>query len=286
MKSSGFCQNVSKRDVGAFRAEIYQCYELYGRDFAWRKTSDPYHIVVSEIMLQQTQTQHVEGKYELFISEFPDFDSLAAASLHHILSIWQGLGYNRRAQALQKIARQVSCELSGQLPDEPAMLETFPGIGPATACSIAAFAFNKATIFIETNIRAVFLHHFFASEHNVLDKQISPLVKQTLDVDSPRIWYYALMDYGAMLKKRYGNPNKRSAHYMVQSKFEGSDRQIRGAIIRILTCVVFPKEQTALKMLSEDKCIRAAFSRSKHILAQMEKEGMVQRDKDHIFLPT
>ena len=226
---------LSKVDSASFQEFIWDFYSVNKRQFAWRNVDDPYLVVVSEIMLQQTQTYRVEPKFDLWIGEFPDFASLAQASLRDVLSIWQGLGYNRRAMALQKIAQRVMDQYNGQLPDNPAILETFSAIGPATAASICAFAFNQSMVFIETNIRTVFIHTFFKNRPEVADKEIYPLVEQTLDLSNPRDWYYALMDYGVALKKQLPNPNRKSKHYTKQSRFDGSDRQIRGMILRELT---------------------------------------------------
>jgi A/G-specific adenine glycosylase len=213
---------------------IWDYYQHNRRDFSWRATDNPYHIVVSEIMLQQTQTYRVAPKYELFIKAFPDFTTLAQAPLQNLLAAWHGLGYNRRALALQKTAQKVVQEYNGLLPNDPETLVTFPGIGKATAASICAFAFNKPTIFIETNIRAVYIHTFFPHRDDVHDKEILPLVQATVDHSNAREWYYALMDYGVMLKKKYKNPSRKSSHHTQQSAFEGSDRQIRGMILKIL----------------------------------------------------
>jgi A/G-specific adenine glycosylase len=148
--------------------------------------------------------------------------------------VWKGLGYNRRALYLQKSAQKIVDEFNAKVPNDPTVLVTFPGIGKATAASICAFAFNSPTVFIETNIRAVFIDSFFKGVDEVNDSQLMPLIAQTVDQENPREWYYALMDYGVHLKKLCPNPNKKSAHYTVQSKFEGSNRQIRGAILRLL----------------------------------------------------
>ncbi len=225
---------VTCEGITAFAQTIYDYYKHHGRIFAWRNIQNPYYVVVSEIMLQQTQTHRTREKYEQFISTFVTVQSLATASLKDVLAAWQGLGYNRRAQSLHLFAQRVVAEFGGRIPDDPLVLVTFKGIGPATASSICAFAFNKPTVFIETNIRTVFIHCFFKNKAKVTDAEILPLVEQTLDRKQPCSWYYALMDYGVMLKKLYGNPNKKSAHYAVQSKFEGSNRQIRGAILKLL----------------------------------------------------
>lgn len=226
---------LEEEAVYLFREEIWHFYGKHGRSFAWRDAQDPYHVFISEVMLQQTQTHRVVDKFVAFLQAFPSFQHLAAAPLRDVLVLWQGLGYNRRARALHESARLVVAQHGGVLPTEEILLDALPGIGPATAASIAAFAFQKPTVFIETNIRAVFIALFFSALQQVPDKNLFPLVAQTIDVDDPRHWYYALMDYGVMLKKRFSNPSRQSKHYTQQSCFEGSERQIRGMIIRYLT---------------------------------------------------
>ncbi len=220
--------------VSQFREIIREYYQTNRREMAWRDTADPYAIFVSEVMLQQTQVARVTTKYPEFMAAFPDFPSLAAAPLEDVLRVWQGMGYNRRAKMLRDAACQVMSQFNGQLPQTPEKLVILPGIGPATAASIAAFAYNAPVVFIETNIRRVFIHFFFPAEEKVHDDQILPLVRQTLDETNPRDWYYALMDYGASLKRMVQNPNRRSHGYTMQAAFAGSDRQIRGKILRYL----------------------------------------------------
>lgn len=226
---------LTPQGIEFFQQHIWDFFAQNERVFSWRQTHTPYHIVVSEVMLQQTQTDRVKTKFEQFIAVFPDFASLAAASVADVTREWQGLGYNRRGLYLRALAQRVVQEFDGMLPADEKILATMPGIGPATAASICAFAFNMPTVFIETNIRTVFITLFFRDYEAVTDKQIRPLVAQTVPHDTPRLWYYALMDYGVMLKKSIGNASQRSAHYKKQSKFIGSDRQIRGGIIRTLS---------------------------------------------------
>ena len=221
--------------IAEFRAIIYRHFREHPRELPWRNTRNPYHVVVSEIMLQQTQVERVREKYGEFIAAFPDFPALARAPLREILLRWQGLGYNRRAVALRSIAQRVVEEFDGKLPSSPEVLATFPGIGSATAASIAVFAFSAPSAFIETNIRRVFIHFFFQGREHVKDREIIPLVEETLDRSDPRTWYCALMDYGVMLKKTHPNPNRKSAHYRRQAPFAGSNRQLRGLILRALT---------------------------------------------------
>ena len=264
------CNDSSGQGISEFQQMVLTYYDRHGRDMPWRNTRNPYHILVSEIMLQQTQVERVMKKFPEFIRAFPDFTSLASASLADILAVWQGMGYNRRAVALQKCAIRIITEYQGDLPDNGEILATFPGIGRATAASIAAFAFDLPVVFIETNIRRVFIHFFFLPSQTVGDDKIYPLVEQTLYRENPRIWYWALMDLGAALKKTCINPNRRSAHYSRQSPFEGSDRRIRGIILKILLKEHVLEEEEFFIRLSEDQC------RVTRILRALESEGFIQ----------
>jgi A/G-specific adenine glycosylase len=231
---------LTTKEIKAFQGEIYSYYRLHCRDFPWRRTTNPYHIVVSEIMLQQTQVERVHGKYLEFIHAFPDFASLSKAFQKDVLALWQGLGYNRRALALKRLAENVVSMHGGTLPRDVEALSSLPGIGKTTAGAILAFAFNFPSVFIETNIRRVFIHEFFDGEDDVKDTEILPLVEAMVDRENPREWYWALMDYGSMLKKNVENPNRRSAHYTRQTPFEGSDRRIRGLVLKRL--LNFPRK--------------------------------------------
>jgi len=225
---------LTPREIAKFRKTIYRYYNAHGRDLPWRRTRDPYCILVSEIMLQQTQVERVLQKYPLFVARFPDFKMLADAPLRDVLAAWQGMGYNRRATALKRIAEIVTQERDGNLCADLESLTTLPGIGYNTACAIMAFAFSEPVVFIETNIRTVFTHFFFPDSNEVRDNEIIALAGETVDRANPHAWYSALMDYGTMLKKKYGSINPRSAHYQKQSPFKGSDRQIRGMILKHL----------------------------------------------------
>ena len=186
-------------------------------------------------MLQQTQVERVLPKYQAFLKRWPNVKHLAEASLGEVLTEWQGLGYNRRAKMLHQCAQTVVEEYGGKFPQSYEALKALPGIGPYTAGAIMAFAYNQAVPIIETNIRTVYLHHFFPSQTDVADTEIMCLIESTLDQQNPREWYWALMDYGSHLKKTVGNQNNRSKSYTKQSTFRGSDREIRGAIIRALS---------------------------------------------------
>lgn len=269
---------LSKKEINTFKTVIYDYYKIFGRPFSWRNTTNPYHIFVSEVMLQQTQTTRVRTKYEEFIALFPDFKTLANAPLYELLKAWQGLGYNRRALNLQKSAQIISEKYQGIVPSTPEELITLPGIGPATAASIAAFAYNKPTVFVETNIRVVFIHFFLNKKEKISDKEILSLVEQTLDKKNPRIWYYALMDYGVMLKAQGINPINKSKHYKKQSKFQGSDRQIRGAILKLLIKHQTIKNNEIITLL--EKQLKATPERINKALNELTKENFIKKQKD------
>lgn len=264
-------KTLSPRSVRRFQEIIYLHYRKNPRDLPWRKRRNPYRILVSEIMLQQTQVERVLEKYPTFIKAFPDFASLAKAPLHEILRVWQGMGYNRRAIALKRIAEIVTKDIRGKLPSSEDELLRLPGIGKYSAPAILAFAFDRPTVFIETNIRRVFIHFFFRDRDEVKDLEIFPLVEKTLDHIHPRQWYYALMDYGVMLRKERENPNRRSAHYKKQSAFQGSDRQLRGLILKLLVKKPDITESVITGGLEADP------ERIGKNLAALQKEGFIRK---------
>lgn len=263
--------------ITAFKEFIWNFYEQNKRDFAWRHVENPYYVLVSEIMLQQTQTHRVITKYEEFIAAFPTFESLATSSLRDVLSVWQGLGYYRRARFLHQLAQIVVNEYGGVLPQDLKTLETLPGIGPGTAGSIGAFAFNCPTVFIETNIRTVFIHSFFQDKVGVTDKELLPLIAATVDHDNPKEWYYALMDYGVWCKQRQVNPSRKSAHYTKQSKFEGSDRQIRAKILKLITTKETISHQDILSIIDGD------IDRVEKIIDKLVAEDFIQKKINGIY---
>jgi A/G-specific adenine glycosylase len=264
-------EGTSTKAIGIFRRIILDHHKRHRRSLPWRKTRNPYRIVVSEIMLQQTQVERVMDKYSLLIKTFPDFSSLATVPLPEILAVWQGLGYNRRAIALKRIAQTVMTDFHGKLPSSKEELLRLPGIGDYTASAILAFAFDQPTVFIETNIRRVFIHFFFGDRASVSDADILPLVSETLPRNDPREWYYALMDYGSMLGKKMANPNRRSAHYSRQSRFQGSDRQVRGMILKtMLEKKELSKKELIAKLGLDPK-------RVEDNLASLVKEGFLKK---------
>lgn len=225
-------------DKRLFLETLRDFYAQHGRDLPWRipepnGSFNPYKIIVSELMLQQTQVIRVIPKYYDFLERFPTVQILAQSDLGDVLRAWQGLGYNRRAKFLHGAAK-IICEL-GRFPDTFPGLVQLPGIGANTAGAILAYAYNQPALFVETNVRTVYIHHFFADESDISDKTILSLLEQTLDREHPREFYWALMDYGSHLKASVGNLSKASKHYAKQSQFSGSRRQVRGQIIRLLS---------------------------------------------------
>ena|SRR5438445_846811 len=267
-------------NIAAFREFIWNFYEQNKRDFAWRNIDNPYYVVVSELMLQQTQTHRVINKYEEFIAAFPTFKSLATSSLRDVLNVWQGLGYYRRARYLHQLAQIVVNEYGGILPQDTKILQTLPGVGPGTAGSIGAFAFNQPTVFIETNIRTVFIHCFFRDKIDVTDKELLPLIAASVDYDNPREWYYALMDYGVWCKSQQTNPSRKSAHYIKQSKFEGSDRQIRAKILKLVA------EQETVTHYDIIRIIDKDHDRVEKIIHKLISEDFIKKAINGIYSVT
>jgi A/G-specific adenine glycosylase len=262
---------LNPSQVRAFRRKVLDRYARQGRDLPWRKLVTPYRVLVSEIMLQQTQVERVIGRYREFLAVFPDLPALAKAPTAKLLKLWSGMGYNRRALALKALAQKVVADHGGRLPSDPELLRKLPGIGPYTAGAIAAFAFNRPVIFMDTNIRRVFIHEFFRDREGVRDDELLPLLEQTLPRKDSRTWYNALMDHGTMLKREHGNPNRRSAHYSRQSRFEGSNRQVRGAILKALVKKA-PLSGARIVALTGMDAERVRMN-----LVQMEKEGFIKK---------
>jgi A/G-specific adenine glycosylase len=208
--------------------------ELY-RVMPWREDTRPYYVLVSELMLQQTQVDRVIPKFHAFIARYPDEAVLAAAPLSEVLGLWSGLGYNRRAKYLHDTAKIITNNLQGEFPTEYEPLLELSGVGPNTAGAILAYAFNKPAVFIETNVRTVYFYHFFTDGEKVSDAELKELVNKTIDVEHAREFYWALMDYGTYLKKQGVGAIRQSLHYKKQSALKGSVREVRGLIIKRLT---------------------------------------------------
>lgn len=273
---------VSEKRLAAFRETVWERgRELY-RDLPWRDTDDPYAIMLSEVMLQQTQVSRVQGRWEEWLDAFPTPAALAAAPVPPVLELWQGMGYNRRALNLKRACEAIVERFDGQVPCGRDELLSLPGIGPATAAGVRAFAFRQPGVYLETNVRTVFIHELFPGQDGVSDKELSVLVEATCP-QGPEVreWYYALLDYGAHLKKTLPNPSRRSKHHNKQSKFEGSHRQKRAYLLRrVLEAPADANALAADLSAFERKAGRDAVAVEDvaTILRELEGEGFVVRD--------
>lgn len=254
-----------------FQEIIWQMGRDLYRNMPWRQDTRPYYVLVSEIMLQQTQVDRVIPKFEAFIAAFPDVSSLATASLSEVLTLWSGLGYNRRAKFLHEAARKIEAEFDGHFPDTVELLLSLPGVGVNTAGAILAYSFNAPSVFIETNVRTVYFYHYFEDDVTVTDKQLRELVEATIDTEHPREWYWALMDYGTYLKKQGAGRNNKSRHYKKQSALKGSIREVRGQILKELAA--------SDKGLAALRDAVTADERFDTALAGLRKDGLV--DETH-----
>lgn len=263
-------------DKAEFQELIWQKgRELY-RDMPWRQDTRPYYVLVSELMLQQTQVDRVIPKFNAFIAAFPDEKSLAKASLADVLRQWQGLGYNRRAKFLLGSAKKIMDEYGGTFPQTKDELMSLPGVGPNTAGAIAAYSFNQPVVFIETNIRTVYFHHFFEDGEKVTDAELTQLLNETLDIEHPRQFYQALMDYGSSLKRQGLGRLNQSKHYKKQSALKGSVREVRGQIIKLLSTSDMQASQLEEQLKTDDRFEPA--------LEGLLRDGLVSRTNQHFHL--
>jgi A/G-specific adenine glycosylase len=238
---------MAQSKINQFRRLVWAHYKKQGRhDLPWRKTHDPYRILVSEIMLQQTQVKRVIPFYTEFTRRFPSAHALAQAPLADVLKVWQGLGYNRRAKMLWQAAAHIQDAKTIEV------LEQLPGVGPYTARAVAAFAYNQGVTFVETNIRTVVMHHFFPTKRNVRDAEVLKILEKAYPKGRAREWHYALMDYGSFLKQSGVRLNTKSKHYTKQSVFRGSLREARGAILRELARGA-SSERRLMGLLGDDR---------------------------------
>jgi len=220
-------------------------------------------------MLQQTQVSRVIDSYLSWNRRFPDIETLAKAPFRDVLGEWAGLGYSRRAKYLQDIAQAL---VGASLPMTIEELVAFKGIGVNTAGAILAYYNNLPAVFIETNVRTVLFHHFFEDQESVDDRELYELIGRRIDTKNPRSWYWAIMDYGAYLKRSIRN-NSMSRHYTKQSVFEGSDRQLRSYLLKRL--IIGPcTEKEALYFVGSKL----------FIIEGLQKDGMIDYSDGIIVL--
>ncbi len=245
-----------------FAREVLEWYQVHGRHtLPWRKSITPYKILVSEIMLQQTQVVRVLPKYELWMKKYPTLISLSQASLQEILVLWQGLGYQRRARALLTIAKTQT-----KLPKSYQELLALPGIGEYTASAMMAFAYNTFEHMLETNIRTALVERFHNKKSAITDEVLKKDLKILIELPEvkkcgAREWYCALMDYGAYLKAGGISHNTKIAGYKKQTAYEGSFRKLRAETLFAIT---------HNKALPID-------ARVPMVLTELKKEGFIKR---------
>lgn len=248
-------------DVKKMKRTVWRHYREHGRHcLPWRHTQDPYKILISEVMLQQTQVSRVLQKYTVFLTQFPTVEHLARASLKDVLTLWSGLGYNRRAKFLHELATIIIKEHAGKLPKSIDSLRLLPGVGEYTAGAVCVFAHRHPVPLVETNIKTVFIHHLFQDAKVVHEMEIKKLAECLIEKKRPHEWHWALMDYGAHLKAEGVRTNPKNFGYKKQKAFKGSNREVRGALVRavsqdgpmslqkILTRTGFEKERVVLQL--------------------------------------
>lgn len=266
---------LADTQIADFQEVVWGYFRAHPRTMPWRDEPNAYNVLVSELMLQQTQVPRVIPKFEQFMTRFPDIQALAQTPLSDVLIAWNGLGYNRRAKFLHETAKKVVAEYDGKIPDTLSELIILPGIGPNTAGAILAYAYDQPVVFIETNVRTVLFHHFFTEDDaKVLDKELAEIAEQVLDRDHPREWYWALMDYGAYLKRTAGGRLDSSKHYRKQSPLGGSLREMRGRILKALTTGQMSQQMLQKAVEADDRFAPA--------LESLVREGMIAQ-KDNVI---
>ncbi len=247
-------QKRIQKDDEMFLQHVFLHYVSYGRhDLPWRKTITPYRILISEVMLQQTQVGRVLEKFVLWMKRYPTLTALRNASLREVLILWQGLGYQRRAKALLAIA-----SIYKTLPKTHSALCELPGVGKYTASALCAFAYNEFTYpVLETNIRTALIEYFHEDKETVHDGLLLDDLTRLTQYEQvkrygARDFYYALMDYGAHLKREGISHNKKSAHHRTATTYKGSKRELRAKVLFAITKQhQLPKDERVNEVLEE-----------------------------------
>lgn len=269
--------SIKPQDIADFQHTVWDFYRRHQRVMPWRTEPTPYYVLVSEMMLQQTQVTRVLAKFPSFIRHFPTVNDLAAAKLSDVIAAWSGLGYNRRAKFLWESAQKIVRDFGGEVPKNQTDLTQLPGIGQNTAGAILAYAYNEPTVFIETNIRSVYIYHFFAMTSDLVsDAELRSVIAATVPAESPRQWYWALMDYGTHLKATVGGQLHRVKQYTPQSAFEGSRRQVRGQVLKELLAHHELSEHELAGLILDD--------RLPEVCAALLAEGLISRRGQRLHL--
>lgn len=264
---------TDKKQIALFQKQILVWFAKNKRDLPWRYSRDPYTILISEIMLQQTQVARVIPKFNAWMKKFPTLKSLAEASTRDVLFFWSGLGYNRRALYLHKLAKEVVKNNNSVFSQEESVLIQLPGIGKYTARAILCFAFDKQIAVVDTNVRKVILTRF--PEVTDSPKEIQEVADMLLPKGKAYEWNQALMDYASAVLK------KEKIAIPKQSAFKDSDRYYRGQILRML--LIAP--ETMNNLLKKFKNSNINKERLKKIIVQLQKEGMLLLEKNTVKLP-
>ncbi len=272
-------ESSQQRFCRAVRSYYARC----GRHFPWRETRDPYAILVSEIMLQQTQTSRVNERFSVFLRRFPDVTALAHASQSEVIQAWEGLGYYRRARNLHRAAQAVVQHHNGAIPCSFEELRSLPGIGAYTAAAVGAFAFDRGVAMIETNIRSVYLYVFWKGEHGVRDSDILKLVETTMPSRNVREWFYGLMDLGVELKRIVPTINHASHHHTKQSPFKGSDRQVAAYVLRLIVAEKSVATRWSIVKAVTSKFAEATREQVDRALTRLTREGLVVQTGRGLF---
>jgi A/G-specific adenine glycosylase len=287
-------QPLSPTQIKHFQKKILTWYEEHQRDLPWRKTRDPYHILVSEIMLQQTQVTRVIPKFEAWLSMLPTVKELAVAPTVTVLTLWSGLGYNRRALNLKKTAQIISEKYDGRFPQNEKALMALPGIGIYTARAVLCFAFDQQVAVVDTNVKKVILTQLFRSfpeeirlgdgsstqnDLKIDEKMIMTIAEQILPHGKAYEWNQALMDYSSTVLK------KEKIHIPKQSKFIGSRRYYRGRVLKVLL------EKKSVPIEELGSLIKNGFAAHdqewlEKLLGELINEGFIVNEKNSIRLMT
>ncbi len=263
---------LSTSRIREFQLFLFQWWKGNKRDFPWRETRDPYHIMVAEFMLQQTQAERVVPKYLVFLDAFPTMADLAEAGTREVLRVWSGLGYNRRALWLQEACKKIL--LMGGFPRSPQELRMLKGIGPYTSRSILIFAFNMDLAAVDTNIRRILIHEGFATKTST-HKELFQIAERLVPTGRSRDWHNALMDYGALevTSRSTGIKSKNS-----QSRFRGSVREARGVLLKcaVENGFIEPGQMVKEKGLSEEAVDKA--------IESLSREGLLFEERGKLFL--
>lgn len=269
---------LAPEKVRQLRHMIFRWWKDNRRDLPWRHTRDPYKILVSEVMLQQTQVSRVLPKYEEFLRTFPTVSSLAAASPAAVLTVWRGMGYNRRALYLKKTAEAIVSVYKGKFPDSQPELIKLPGLGLYTARAIMVFAFEKNVAMVDTNIRQIITHYLFNGLPQS-EKVIHEAADMLVPIGRAWEWHQALMDYGALAlteEKKKMNLIKK------QKPFKDSDRYYRGRVVDLLRLGRVRERILMAAFMKQYSKESYFFGR---IIDGLAKDGLIERKQGYLALP-